>query len=123
MVTDVIRWQQRTHVKVSTGTLAHEAFTDDDLHTFKARKVPGRVVAAIAGTDDFEAVRQTFEAAPPAERERILRVARTVGRPTWREMGFIDREGRGQTEAGREAERLLAEAIVAALVAENAGRE
>jgi hypothetical protein len=51
-----------------------------------------------------------------------MRTARRSARPTWREMGFIDRQGRGQTEAGHEAELMIAAAIIDAFAAEVGGR-
>jgi hypothetical protein len=44
--------------------------------------------------------------------------ARGIARPTWRQMGFIDRKGRGQTQAGHRAGLMIAAAIVDAFAAE-----
>lgn len=51
-----------------------------------------------------------------------MRKARQTARPTWREMGFIDRQGRGQTEAGHEAELMIARAIADAFAPDPVNR-
>jgi hypothetical protein len=112
MLMDVVRWQQLANVRESTGTLAHECFTDDDLVQFRRRGVPGAVAARLRAAGDFREVVKALAALPPVERDSAYAGARMPARPTWRQMGFVDRAGRGQTEAGQAAERMIADAIV-----------
>ncbi|NOT26383.1 MAG: hypothetical protein HOP16_09820 [Acidobacteria bacterium] len=114
MLADVVRWQQRVHVKQSTGQLAHECFTNVDLKAFEAADVPGEAATRIEKAADFRAVVSALRPLPRADLVAALHAARQIARPTWREMGYIDRQGRGQTEAGHTADLLIGAAIVGA---------
>jgi hypothetical protein len=113
MLVDVVRWQQLTNVRESTGTLAHECFTSDDLVQFRRRGVPGAVAVRLKAAGEFPDVVRALAALSREERDSAYAGARGTARPTWRQMGFIDSAGRGQTEAGQAAEFMIAEAIVA----------
>lgn len=112
MLTDLIQHQQRRNVKVSTGELAHECFTDIDLRTFRSADRPRQIVARLQKAEDFDIVAAELRTLPPERLVKEMLAAKRLARRTWREMGFIDREGRGQTEAGQRAELMIAEAIV-----------
>jgi len=115
MLVDLVRWQQHKHVRASTGILAFECFTDDDYRAFVSEKRPASIVERLRKASDFAEIVTALRTLP---RERLLaelRAARRIARPTWAQMGFIDRQGRGQTEAGQAAELLIAGAIVGAL--------
>lgn len=118
MLTDVVRWQQRLHVRESTGELASECFTDVDFAAFRRANVPGQVVTQIKAAADFGVITAALRALPRGEQMTALRAARQVARPTWREMGYIDRQGRGQTEAGHAADLQIARAITDAFAGE-----
>jgi hypothetical protein len=115
---DLIQFHQQRYVKRSTGVLAHECFTDRDFASFKAAEKPMRIVERLRQAPDFAVVARMLRALPVADREATMRRARQTARPTWQEMGFIDRQGRGQTEAGHEAELMIARAIVEAFAAD-----
>jgi hypothetical protein len=112
---DLVQSQQQRHVRKSVGVLAHECFTDRDLASFRAAGTPAKIVERLKQTPEFANVARTLEALPAEQRAATMRKARETARPTWSQMGFIDRQGRGQTEAGREAELMIARAIVDAL--------
>jgi hypothetical protein len=112
MLTDLIEFQQRKHVKGSTGELAHECFTDLDFASFKSARTPARVAARLAEAPDFHVIANALRAIPAERLVEVMRAARQKARPTWRQMGFIDRQGRGQTEAGHQAELMIADSIV-----------
>jgi hypothetical protein len=113
MVSDLVRWQQEKNVKESTGE--SDCFTDRDLADFRAARIQKEVVIRLRQDADFEVIVAALRTLPPETLVQGLRDARQVARPTWRQMGFIDRDGRGQTEAGHSADVLVAEAIVDAL--------
>lgn len=119
---DLIQFHQQRSVKKSTGTLAHECFTDRDLASFRAAEIPQQIVERLRNAPDFAAVARMLKALPVEQRAATMRKARLTARPTWREMGFIDRAGRGQTEAGHEAELMIARAIVDAFAADMGDR-
>lgn len=122
MLEDLIRLQQLKHVKQSTGEMAHEAFTDLDYEAFRAADVPQQIVSRLKGADDFAIVAAALRALPSERLAAGLLSARRIARPTWRQMGFIDAEGRGQTEAGHFADLSVADAIANAFSAEGDGK-
>ena len=60
----------------------------------------------------FKAVVEEMRKLPENQRKEVLARARRVCQPTWAEMGYIDKEGNGQTEAGQQAQLLISAAIV-----------
>jgi hypothetical protein len=118
MLVDLVQWHQRRAVRMSTGTLAHQCFTDDDYKRFVAGQIPLRIVTRLKGADDFAAIVAALRTFPREKLVTELRSARRHARPTWAQIGFIDPQGRGQTEAGHAAELQIAAAIVDAFAAE-----
>ena len=118
MLSDVIRWQQVLEVRQSVGELDFQCFTDSDLQVFIARDRPRRVVGALRTAPDFREIAQALRSLPSAERTSVFEAARTIARPTWASIGFVDPQGRGQTEAGHRADLMLAAAITDAFGAE-----
>ena len=112
ILADVVRLQQRRAVKESTGEWAYQCFTDDDFAEFRSADVPRQIARRLRQSRDFAIVVAALRALPPQQLADALEGARKIARPTWRTMGFIDRQGRGQTEAGHAAERMIADAIV-----------
>jgi hypothetical protein len=115
---DLVQLQQRRNVRTSTGELAHECFTDRDFASFKAARTPEQIVKRLKAAPDFAAVAAALRTLTPVRLAETMRTVRQTARPTWREMGFIDRQGRGQTEAGHQAELMIAAAIVDAFAGE-----
>jgi hypothetical protein len=109
---DVVKEQQMRYVRESTGTGGDQCFTDDDLTQLLREGRPQKVASALSSDVRFLAIVEAIRALTKDEQSDLLAKARSVGRPTWREMGFIDPQGRGTTEAGREAEALLAKSII-----------
>jgi hypothetical protein len=122
MLLDVVQFQQRRHVRASVGESADQCFTDRDLASFTARGTPERIVERLKRAPDFAEVAAALRTLPPARLADAMRAASQQARPTWREMGFIDPEGRGQTEAGHRGELLISAAIVDAFAVEVARR-
>jgi hypothetical protein len=122
MLTDLIVWQQRKYVRTSTGELAHECFTDVDFESFNAAGYPSKIVSRLKKAKDFEVIAAALRTLPGDQLAEVTKAAKQIARPTWRQMGFIDPEGRGQTEAGHEAELMIATAIADAFANEAGGR-
>lgn len=106
-----VKTEQLRAVRESYGENNGECFTDVDLTDFKANRVPEQVVATLRRNTQFIDVVLAIKALPSSEREDLLAAARAQRRKTWKELGRVSRDG--QTEAGRQAETLIALAIVA----------
>jgi hypothetical protein len=107
---EIIVEQQRTHVRESYGVRAHECFTEADLDQFIADERPSEIAAALRTSKRFMAVVALLKEMPPEQRQSFLNTCRRPLRPTWSQLGRIS--GEGQTEAGQQAELLIAQAIV-----------
>jgi hypothetical protein len=116
-LTDLIRWQQRLHVKQSTGIYHYECFTAVDYETFQQNKTPARIAERLKKSPDFIEMAAALRSLPAEKRAQVFQEARRIARPTWRTMGYIDRSGDGQTEAGNAADLDIASALVDAFVA------
>ena len=115
---DLVQFHQRKSVRTSTGEMAQDCFTDRDFDAFKRAGTPAEIAKRLRQAPDFAVVAGALRTLPPDRLAETLRMVRQTARPTWRQMGFIDRQGRGQTEAGHEAELMIAIAIVDAFAAE-----
>jgi len=104
---------QRQYVRLSTGELAHECFTDADLAQFMRGKVAQGVAAEARASAEFKAIVGSLLALPVTDRTRWLDQARRHYHPTWGQLGRITRDGSGQTDAGQHAERVVAAALTA----------
>jgi hypothetical protein len=114
MLVDLVRHQQRKSVRASFGELAHECFTWVDYESFKHEDVPARIVARLKNAPDFREIVAALRSLSPERRAGAFVAARGIARPTWRMMGYIDPSGKGNTEAGFQAEEKIAAAVVAA---------
>ena len=107
---EIIAEQQRASVSESYGVLAHECFTQVALNEFIADGRPSEIAAALRTSKRFRAVVALLKEMPPEQRQSFLNTCRRPLRPTWSQLGRIS--GEGQTEAGQQAELLIAQAIV-----------
>src|ERR1039458_2359970 len=89
MLADVVRWQQRSEVRESTGELADECFTEVDFQAFVRNKRPERVVACLKAASDFGEIVSALRSLPPDFRAAAFDNARAIARPTWAMMGYI----------------------------------
>jgi hypothetical protein len=112
---ELIKREQSKNVKKSTGTMAYQCFTDDDLVRFRESGRARRVVEGLKAGPEFEAVVAAIRDMPEAARHELLSKARNTAQPTWARLGYIDPGGRGQTEAGRTAQLAISAAIVDAV--------
>src|SRR5262249_53268817 len=117
VLVDLVVRHQRASVRESVGEQRGECFTDDDFATFTAAATPKRIAERPQKAPDFVEGANALRPLPADQPVGADRSARQVARPTWRQMGFVDRLGRGQTEAGHLAELQIAAAIVDAFAA------
>lgn len=107
---EVIGTQQALYVRVSWGVEASQNFSIADLEEFHSKQVLTRIADELEADPHFKALALAIRLLPANERDTILRDAVTNYKPTWKKIGKID--PLGQTEAGQQAERELAETIV-----------
>lgn len=109
---------QALYVRASYGVNAGECFTDVDLKTFKDNGVPRRIAQELGNHTDFTCIINTLRNMTPQNRASVLRAAAKTYKLSWDELGMnpaaTSREQlkTGQTNAGKEAEMLIAQAIV-----------
>jgi len=107
---EIIQSTQRSEVRESWGKWMGENFSDEDLKTFREKNVPQSVTERLKHNSYFIDVVLAIKRMRPGDREKLLDDGKRTRRKTWAELGGISREA--QTEAGRQAEELLAQAIV-----------
>lgn len=106
-----IRATQTKYVRDSWGEKANQSFTDLDLEKFYADRILDRISNELKSDKRFAPVAQTIRSLPAQQRDEILDRAAKIYKPTWEQLGKIDRSG--QTDAGQKAEREIARTIVA----------
>jgi hypothetical protein len=110
MLIGIIKSAQKFHIKESWGDRASECFTDLDLERFHNSRVVNGIAVSLRQDEKFIAAVEALRALPLARRAEILDQASFIYKPTWAQLGRIDRSG--QTDAGQRAEKEIAEAIV-----------
>ena len=106
----LIQKQQRLHVRESYGELAHQCFTAVDLDEFKRAGKPARIARGLRDAKEVAGAVSALRGLSQEQRTKLLATCRTALRPTWARLGRIS--GEGQTLAGNQAERMIADAIV-----------
>jgi hypothetical protein len=106
---ELVKRVQREHVRESFGEAGHECFTDDNLEEFQRNRIPETICDRLSINDGFIELVKDITNLEAREKSSILKELRTVYKPTWAEIGRISPEG--QTDAGQEAERQIANAI------------
>lgn len=107
---DIVGYVQRYHVRESYGVEAGECFTWVDFAQFERTGTLARITAELRTDRAFLAAIAKVSAMPVDDQRALLVKCRRLSRPTWAEIREIS--PRGTTEAGRRAERMIAEAIV-----------
>ena len=107
---ELIRREEAAAIRESWGKEGSQCFTWDDLREFRQNDVPGRVAGRLKESEEFRATVRALGVLSPLDRDALLQRAKAAFRPTWAELGTISPAG--TTEAGQEAGRLLAAAIV-----------
>ncbi len=106
---DVIRKEQSSNVRESSGEWADQCFTEADLARFWAQRIPTQIVASLSTDQDFGRIADAIRAMPTDQRRQLLGKAARTYHPTWAQLGRKDSSG--QTEAGQTAERAIAARI------------
>ena len=114
MLIDLVQNQQHKAVRASYGELAHECFTWIDFEAFVREDRPARIVERLKKASDFSELTAALRSLSPARRVAAFAEARGTARPAWRMMGYIDPSGKGNTDAGFQAEGRIAAALVGA---------
>jgi hypothetical protein len=107
----IIQTEEKKYVKESYGEEAYQSFTQKDLDSFTKENRPAQIVAELEHNNEFLDVVHEIKVMPAAERQHLLDSCRELSHPKWGELGKISREG--QTDAGQQAERMIATAVVA----------
>ena len=114
----LIQSLQAEHVRDSYGLEGGQCFTAMDLKKFQADRVPAQIVARLRSDTDFIAIVNGLKSLPPTDRSALLARARATYKKTWADLGLdpriapADALRKGQTDAGQEAERSIARAVV-----------
>jgi len=107
---EIIKSQQKAEVKASSGESASTSFTTDDLKEFKRKNVPESVANKLKGDSHFIDVVLAIKQMEPTPRQKLLNQGMETYKKTFDQLGQVSREG--QTNAGQEAEQLIAKAVV-----------
>lgn len=106
----IIKSQQKAEVKESSGESASQNFSKKDFDDFKKKNVPKSVADKLKHDNHFIDVVLAIKQMDPTPRQDLLDLGVQTYKNTWTQLGKVSTEG--QTEAGQEAERMIAEAIV-----------
>jgi hypothetical protein len=115
---DIISQLQVEYVRESFGLQSGQCFTDVDFKKFMHEKTPDKIVEGLRSDQDFIAVVNAIRDMNSERRSALLDRARGHYKRTWAELGLDPRTTsanelrRGQTDAGQQAEKLIAEAVV-----------
>jgi len=107
---EIIKQQQRLHVKESYGELANQCFTENDLRKFVSDRQATQIADELKRSNELLDIVQAVKAMAPTDRQNLLEAGLHTYKPTWEQLGKVDRQG--QTVAGQNAEKMIAEAIV-----------
>jgi hypothetical protein len=107
---NIIKSEQRSEVRESYGEFRGQNFSDEMLKEFKENNIPKSVVDRLRHDSYFIDVVLAIKRMEPSAREKLLSDGMRTRRKTWAEQGGVSPEA--QTEAGRQAEELIAQAIV-----------
>ena len=105
---NIIRAKQSKYVKISKDP--DNCFTDKDLKAFIDSKTSDQAVNELMMENSFFDLVFVIKKMTPTERQKLLDTSSSIAKKTWDSLGEISVEG--QTDTGREAELLIANAIV-----------
>lgn len=106
----IIEDKQTFYVRESWGIEENECFTERDFNAFKNSKIPTKIVAELNNDNDFIDLILTIKKMAPSDWQNLKEKCLNSYKPTWKEIGKIDRKG--QTEYGQLAEKMISKAIV-----------
>lgn len=106
----IILREQRDNVRESYAESAGQNFSDVNLQNFKKTGKLAEIIKRLKTDAEFLDVVLAIKRMTPSARQKLLHQGLNTFKPTWQQLGRIDRAG--QTDAGQEAERMIAEGIV-----------
>lgn len=107
---NIIEREIRANVRESWGELNGENFSSADLEQFHHDGIPAKITQKLRTDPEFLRAVQKVGGMDRDRRAKYLADCRKPLRPTWAELGRVDRSG--TTDAGRTAETEIANAIV-----------
>ncbi|ESQ15031.1 MAG: hypothetical protein N838_14805 [Thiohalocapsa sp. PB-PSB1] len=110
LLVNIITTQQIANVRKSYGERAGQNFSDRDLNQFIRQGRATIIANELKKNRDYLEVVLAIKRMNPTARNDLYTRAYETYRPTWAELGKID--SAGQTEAGQEADKMIAQAIV-----------
>jgi len=105
---EVIKDKQKKHVKESRND--YDCFTSENLKSFKEQGTQDQIVTNLMNDCSFIDLIISIKNMDPTKRQELLNRCSKIAKPTWTEIGEMTPEG--QTNDGKEAELLIADAIV-----------
>jgi hypothetical protein len=106
---NIIKLQQSYYVRESWGTEEGQCFTDKDLESFNRNGTIDSMTSKLKTDPRFQQLVEKMKSLRPDIQSDILLTAGKTYKPTWAEVGKIDKSG--QTDAGQKAEKEIATAI------------
>lgn len=110
LLIQIITEQQQENVRESYGEAAGQNFSERDLKDFIQKETPRNIAEQLKTDNQFLDVILAIKQMSPGERQKLLNRALNTYKPTWAQIGKID--PKGQTDAGQQAEKMIAKAIV-----------
>jgi hypothetical protein len=112
-IVQIIKKAQAAKVRESWGENPNQCFTDIDLKAFHRDNVPKIIAENLRQDARFLKLVASMKNLSAVQVQDVLDTGAKTYKPTWAQIGRIDRQG--QTDAGQTAEREIAEAIVRAV--------
>ena len=105
---NIIKTKQSEKVRISRNQ--YDCFSNDNLQSFKNNKIPSQVVNELMMDKSFFDLVIVIKNMSANEQQELLETSSGIAKNTWATNGEVS--AKGQTDAGREAELLIAKAIV-----------
>ncbi len=106
----IIQEQQDRFVEKSWGESAPECFTWNNLKRFKQENTIPQVQTNLRRSGKFSDLVDMLAQLPETRRNDVFQEGRDTFKETWEKIGKVTIEG--QTDAGQQAEKMIAEAVV-----------
>lgn len=106
----LIKVKQKQYVRESSGEEKSQCFTKDDSIKFVENKTIYRIITELKNNNKYIQTVIAIKRMDPARRQDLLESCSKISKRTWEEIGYITSEG--QTVAGKNAELMIAGAIV-----------
>ncbi|HRQ30450.1 MAG TPA: hypothetical protein PLU49_10285 [Saprospiraceae bacterium] len=109
---ECIKENQTKYVKLSTGNLDYNCYTEIDLNNFHSNEIPKEIEHKLQSDTKFLALVMVIKKLSSEQWGKLKSEAKLIHKPTFSEAGGIKADGSAQSEAGQQAEKIIAETIV-----------